>query len=84
MQVLKVLAHPVDEVIFEDAFDQLMQQIGCDQFVNIRPWEVRRVGLASLSVNKYSWEKTCTVAPVAIPYDFRKVSSSCIPMRTSV
>lgn len=35
MFAFKVLAHPVDEVIFEDPFDELMKEIGGYQFIDI-------------------------------------------------
>jgi len=40
MQVLKVLAHPVNQMILIHPLNDLMQQIGGDQLVYIRPWKI--------------------------------------------
>jgi hypothetical protein len=48
VEELKELGHPFDEVIFEDALDQLMQQIRGDQFPYVGPREIRCIWLARL------------------------------------
>jgi len=40
VNVLEILAHPLDEVIFIDTLYDLMQQIGRDEFVYICPWKI--------------------------------------------
>jgi hypothetical protein len=40
VDTLEVLAHPVDKVIFEDPFDQLVQQVNGELFKYIPPRKV--------------------------------------------
>jgi hypothetical protein len=35
MGVMKIVPNPSDEVIFENTFDKLMEEVGCEQFMNV-------------------------------------------------
>ena len=38
----EVFFYPHYEVVFERSFDDLVEQVWCDQFVDIRPREIMR------------------------------------------
>jgi hypothetical protein len=40
MCVLKILSHPLNKVILENALDQLVEEIDCDQLKYVGPREV--------------------------------------------
>jgi hypothetical protein len=42
MHRYKILCNPINEVILEDAFNQLVQQIRCDKFVDVGSREIIR------------------------------------------
>ena len=45
MLVLKIFAHPVDEVIFEYTLDELMEDVWGDQLINVCVQEMISEGL---------------------------------------
>ena len=49
MYLLEVVLNPLDKVIFECAFDDLMEKVGGKEFVNIRAWEPHHEWLRSQS-----------------------------------
>jgi hypothetical protein len=40
MFFLELIAHPVNKMIFECSLDHLMQQVWCDEFMNVRAWKM--------------------------------------------
>lgn len=56
MHTLKILTHPLNKVVFENTFDQLVQQISRDEFEYVSSWEVWGVWLIILSMKSFFME----------------------------
>jgi len=69
MFAFKMLTHPIDEVILENSFDELMEDVRSYQFINICMGKMVRKWLAG-QVNDANTEQTetkPTVTPLTIP-----------------
>ena len=45
--MIKVLRHPVNQVVLENTLGDLMQKIRCNELVDVRPWKTNSVWLAN-------------------------------------
>ena len=54
MDVLKVLAHPFNEVVLIDTFDELMQEIRSDLLGYVASWKVWCIWLTIVSTDLFT------------------------------
>ena len=72
MFTFKILAHPIDKVIFENPFDELMEEVGGYQFMNVCMGKIVCKWLVELVKNadtEQKWNKThCNAADNSISF----------------
>jgi hypothetical protein len=56
MLMLKVLAHPLDEVVFEYTFDELVEEVRSYQFVDVRTREMLSEWLGGDHTSQNIWK----------------------------